>query len=219
MMSIFERYLVKKRLAVTEKEAFLATPWSQMMSPFKIGLKVFREPQKCLSVDDYEGPPEYFTLFKVKLFKKPVWLINHGWVVKPARYGFRLTQLYLTSLPSAKCVVYGKEYTLQTSITKTNFTSALNYWTSLIEYQEGMGAHRGSLSKTVIKLGKESMGVQFGDYNPHQVTLYDDDYMEKPAFGNSMYFVVDRSYIKPEFYKDYDFGAKQYEREESPLLI
>ena len=219
MMSFIEKYYDKKRAALVENEAFLATPWAKMMSPFTKGLKAFREPNKSVSVEDYDGPDEYFTFVGFKLFKKPRFLINKDWKCYPMRYYFRLSELNIFTYPKAICVKYGKTYTLTTSIPETNTTSLRNYWLSLIEYQEGMGAHRGSINKTVVKLGKESMGVQFDDYNPHKVTLYDDDYMEKPAFGNSMYFVVDKSYVRPEMYQWYDMGADEYNRNESPLMI
>ena len=219
MMSFIEKYYDKKRAELVENEAFLSDPWAKMMSPFKTALKVFREPNKSLSVEDYDGPPEYFTLWGLKLFKKPTFLINHCWTYTTLDYQFRYGDLIIRRYPSATRILYGKKYTLKTSIPETNTTSLMNYWMSVIEYQDGRGAHKGNISRTVVKLGKESMGVCFGDNDPHKLTLYDDDYQEKPAFGNSLYFIVDKSYIRKEWYDYYDFGVEQYNREESPLMI
>lgn len=219
MIPFIEKYYVRKREQEAQKNSFLSDPWQYMMLPFKTALKVFREPNKSLSVDDYDGPPEYFTLWGLKLFKKPTILINHWWTYTTLDYQFRFGDLIIHRYPSATRVLYGKKYTLRTSIPETNTTSLRNYWTSVIEYQDGRGAHKGNISRTVVKLGKESMGVCFGDNDPHKLTLYDDDYQEKPAFGNSLYFIVDKSYIKKEWYDYYDFGVEQYNREESPLMI
>jgi hypothetical protein len=63
------------------------------------------------------------------------------------------------------------------------------------------------------------MGVQFNEYNPHEFEMVGDDRMEMPSFGNSMYFVVDKSYINPTYWKDYDLYTKRYNQNESPLMI
>ena len=63
------------------------------------------------------------------------------------------------------------------------------------------------------------MGVQFDSYDPHVFTVTGDDKMELPEFGNSMYFVVDKSYVNPEYHDDYDTATKRYNSQESPLMI
>lgn len=184
--------------------------WAQkqkMVDSISGAFKVFRKPYFVCYIEDYDGPAEYVTLFGKKLFKKPVFLIKHKWEYKKLSYRYVLGEFHITSYPSATCVMYGRKVTILTLNPKAvNETNRENYWMSIIEYLDGHGSHKGSLSKTIEKLGKESRGVPFGDF-------------ESSTSGNSMYFIVDRNYINPECYDEYDRATKRYNDNESPLMI
>ena len=190
-----------------------------MVESIKKAFEVFRMPFFDVHIEEYEGEPEYFTLFGYKLFKKPHFLVKKDWKITSIKYEYRAGEFHINHLPHAECVMFGKKVTIKTTNPLTNTTSPENYWTSVLEYLDGRGAHRGSLRKTVLKLGKASMGVQFDSYDPHVFTVTGDDKMELPVFGNSMYFIVDRSYINPDHYDEYDMAVKYYNDNESPLMI
>ena len=191
----------------------------EMIKSMSEGFKVFRKPYFARYMDDYDGELNWFTIKGVKLFKIPRCFTFKDWQIKTLSYQFRLGEVIINHLPSAEAVRWGQKIKITTRTPITNTTNPQYYWTSLIEFVDGQGAHRKSLGKTIEKLGKSSMGVQFDDYNPHVFELMGDDRMDMPSFGNSMYFVVDKSYINPAYYKEYDWAVKRYNDNESPLMI
>jgi len=191
----------------------------EMVEQFTESFKVFVKPCFARYMEDYKGEPKYVTFKGHKLFKIPLCLTCTDWKITKVSYEYRLGEIIIHNLPKAEAVRWGQHIRITTRTQVTNTTCPENYWQSLLEYTYGQGAHRGSLRKTIEKLGKSSMGVQFDDYNPHVFELAGDDYRSMPSFGNSMYFVVDKSYIKPNHWKDYDMYTKSYDENESPLMI
>lgn len=191
----------------------------QMVEEFTNSFKVFRKPYFSRYMEDYKGEPKYFTIKGHKLFKIPLCLTCTDWKITKISYEYRLGEIVIHHLPRAEAVRWGQVIKITTKTPVTNTTNPQYYWQSLLEFTFGQGAHKGSLRKTIEKLGKSSMGVQFDDYNPHIYELSGDDYMNMPSFGNSMYFVVDKSYIKPDHWKEYDFATESYNKNESPMMI
>ena len=191
----------------------------EMIKCMSAGFKVFRKPYFSRYMEDYNGELNWFTIRGVKLFKIPRCFTFKPWDIKHLEYEFRLGELIIRRLPTAEVVRWGQRIKYSTRTPVTNTTNPQYYWSSLIEFVDGRGAHRMNLGKTIEKLGKSSMGVQFDEYNPHVFELMGDDRTAMPSFGNSMYFVVDKSYINPEYWKEYDFAAKRYNDNESPMMI
>lgn len=191
----------------------------EMMKNLSSGLKVFKMPFFGRYMDDYDGELNWFTIKGYKLFKIPRCFTFKPWKYNYLEYEYRLGEFVIRHLPSAEGVRWGQKIKIVTRTPVTNTTNPQYYWTSLIEFMDGRGAHKGDLRKTIFKLGKSSMGVQFNDYDPHVFNITGDDYQELPSFGNSMYFVVDRTYINPAYYAEYDRAVKDYNKDESPLMI
>ena len=171
---------------------------AKMIDSISGAFKVFRKPFFEVNVTDYTGEPEYFTIFGFKIAKKPVFMINKPCKYTRLRYTYYYGEFHIHTLPVAECVMYGKQIRIHTENPLTNTTSPENYWMSLLEFYDGHGAHKGSLRRTIEKMGMASMGVQFDSYDPHVYELKGDDYAELPEFGNSMYYVLDKSYVNPE---------------------
>ena len=167
MGKLIDKWVDKKIHRLTENKGLLRGVKDEIMKPFAKALKVFVEPHYDVLVKDYEGEPEYFKVFNIKLFKKPYFLINKPWKYNKLNYTFRLGEFVIYGLPEASAVFYGKKISVIPYIPHTNTTSSYNYWLSILEYTEGHGAHSESIIKTVMYLGKASMGIQFNEYNPH----------------------------------------------------
>ena len=218
-MKIFEyisNKLLGKELAKTND---YEAQKERMIKPLAKAFKVFKKPCFSRYMEDYKGEPQYFTIKGKKLFKIPLCLTCTDWKYTDISYEYRFGEFIIKHLPKAEAVRWGQVIKITTKTQVTNTTNPQNYWLSLLEFTDGHGAHKGNLGKTVEKLGKASMGVQFNDYNPHVFELTGDDMMEMPSFGNSMYFVVDKSYINPAYYKEYDWAVKRFNENESPMMI
>ena len=63
------------------------------------------------------------------------------------------------------------------------------------------------------------MGVQFDDYNPHVMEIDDGSDVKYKEASNSLYFIMDRSYINSGYFNEYDYGIKRYNDNESPFMI
>ena len=220
---MFRRLLEKISEYFLGRELFNTDDYSaqkeQMIKQFTGSFKVFRKPYFARYMDDYKGEPKYFTIKGVKLFRIPNCFVCTDWKITTISYEYRFGEFFIRHLPKAEAVRWGQVIKITTKTPVTNTTNPQYYWTSLLEYTYGHGAHKGNLRLTIEKLGKSSMGIQFNEYNPHEFEMVGDDRMEMPSFGNSMYFVVDKSYINPTYWKDYDLYTKQYNQNESPLMI
>lgn len=220
---MFKRLLeeISKRLLGQElvKTDDYAAQKERMIKPFTESFKVFRKPYFASYMEDYNGEPKYVTFKGIKLFKIPLCFTCTDWKYTDIAYQYRLGEFTIKHLPKAEAVRWGQVIKITTKTPVTNTTSPQYYWQSLLEFTYGQGAHKGSLRKTIEKLGKSSMGVQFDDYNPHEFEMMGDDYTDMPSFGNSMYFIVDKSYIRPDHWDEYDWATKQYNQNESPMMI
>lgn len=190
---------------------------AEMLKNLSGAFKVFKKPYFDVSMEDYNGAANYFTIKGCKLFKIPLCFTNKPWKINGLVYYRQLGEFHIKGLPHAEAVIWGKKVTINTSIPKTNTTNPLNYWQSVLEFQEGYG--NKNLRQTIERMGRASMGIQFDDYNPHVLEICGDDRMMLPSFGNSMYFVLDRSYVNPEYYEDYDWAVKLIKENESPMMI
>ena len=218
-MKLFERISNKLFQRECRKTNHFEVQKERMIKPLAGAFKVFRKPGFALYSEDYKGEPKYFTVKGVKLFKIPNCFVCTEWKYTDISYDYRYGEFNIRHLPSAEAVRWGQHLKLTTKIPVTNTTNPLNYWTSVLEFFDGRGAHKGNLGKTIEKLGTASMGVQFDEYNPHVFELIGDDMMAMPSFGNSMYFVVDRNYINTAHLHEYDFAVERIKKNESPMLI
>lgn len=191
----------------------------KMVEPIAGAFKVFRKPFFEVTVTDYTGEPDYFYLFGYKVAKKPAFLTKRPWKYTRLKYVYYYGEFHIHTLPIAECVMYGKHVRIHTENPLTNTTSPENYWMSLLEFFDGHGAHKGNLRKTIEKMGMASMGVQFDAYDPHVYEVKGDDFAQLPEFGNSMYYVLDKSYINPEYHAEYDRAIAWLKEYESPLMV
>ena len=209
-MFAFLKKIKWKTLFLNEEKVKELSKNTSMFNTIKAANGVFVVPEMVVTVEKYTGPKPTIVVFGKsihlpRLFSYSEWANDVG-------YWWRFGDLHIERLPSATFVRLGKIWTCKFKFTPINDTSSeLNYWTSIIEYVHGQGAHKGSLMKTVEKLGKASLGLP----------ILDDrwDEVNNGWKGNSLFFIVDRSYITPQYLSMYDFACKQYNKNESPSMI
>ncbi len=210
-MNILKRIAIWRLNREVRKTLNFEDQKKKLIQPISRAFKVFKTPDFHVFFRDFDpefdGEQEYVTLFGLKLFKKPDFLVKKKWVYTELSYTYRFGEFHINKLPTAKCIMFGYVVDISSNIPITETTNPENYWTSILEYLYGNGSQRGSLKHTILRLGKESRGV------------YDDDDVDSPNHESSMYFIVDKSYIKPEYYDEYDIATKFYNENESPLMI
>ncbi len=203
LQKLIDRKLARNRKKTTQFRAQQEATLSNVAGAFK----VFREPGFVVEIENIKCP--WYTQI-CQFFEK----FDKNWYIRQIRYTRKGSEFYIIQAPQAEKVWCGRRITLKTFIPKTNTTSEYNYWLSVLSYLEGSWGCMGNLERTVEYLGKASMGVEFNGCDPHEFAIEG-----QPMGRNSMYFIVDKSYIRPEYYRSYDWAAKMVNDEESPLLI
>lgn len=198
---------------IDEETAKICAKNTNMFNTVSVVQNVFKTPQIAFSeVNNYQIKPTYIKIFgkKVKIPEKYVCYD----VSSDIKYYYRYGEFTITQLPYALFVRRGKVYKCVFDIPKTEVTSLENFFTSILEYLYGQGAHVRNLGKTVEYLGKFSIGVPFGEELKYEVRQGSD-----LIYPNSRHFIVDRSYIVDDKLKEYDWACKRYNANESPFMI
>ena len=198
---------------IDEETAKICAKSTNMFHTVSAVKDVFKTPQIAFSeVEGYDIKPMYINIFGKKI-KIPQKLVCYD-VSSDVKYYYRYGEFTITQLPYALFIRRGKVYKCVFDMPKTEVTSLENFFTSVLEYLYGHGAHVGNLSKTVEYLGKFSIGVPFGQEYQYEVRNGND-----LIYPNSRHFVVDRSYIVDDKLKEYDWACKRYNANESPFMI
>lgn len=212
-MNLFERIGVWRLRHEIRKTGDFKDQKLKLVQSVMPAFKVFNMPDFEVLyrkyIPDLDGEPEYVTIFGKKLFKKPCFLVKKDWVYTNLKYTYQFSEFHISHLPHAKCAMYGCIVEIKTKIPVTETTCPENYWTCILEYLYSNGSQRGSLRNLVLTLGKASMGVDD----------VDEEELNSPDYKSSMYFIVDRSYINPKYYPEYDEATAYYNKNESPLMI
>lgn len=209
-MFAFLKKIKWKTLFLNEEKVKELSKSTNMWNTMKAAEKVFVAPEMEVTVEKYKGPNPSIVIFGIPV-KLPMIFSYSEWA-NDVGYWRRLNELHIERLPAAYFVRLGKLWTCKFKFKPINDTSTeKNYWTSVIEYVSGQGTYKGNLHQLVQYLGKESLGLPFNE---------DDwDRVNNGWKGNSLYFVVDRSFIQPEYRSMYDFACKEYNKNESTLMI
>ena len=199
-----------KTLFLNEEKVKELAKGTNMFNTMRVAEKVFIVPEIVVTVKKYDGPKPTIDILG-KTIKLPRFFAFEE-NSNDIEFNWRLSEIYVRRMPKATFTRLGKTWECSFEFTPINDTSnKKNYWTSVIEYTHGRGVHKGSLSKTIQYLGKESLGLPFDGE--------DWDTVNNGFKGNSLYFVVDKSYVRPDYYSMYEFACKEYNKNESPLMI